>query len=342
MLFITTSQSESVFITIGEKLSTQQTIPDPKPVRYLRGHEEYIWTLAKSGDENLIAGGGSCDDPRIHVWNPHTGKIVFVLKGHTDAVTQVAFDDQNVLYSVSHDRTFSSWSLKPRSKSVTLCQSEDLLMALAISDAGMKVVGGNAKKIREDSGKLFLKTSHEISSLAFSPNSDYLAIGMENGYVAQVTKQALVQQSNKRIHKNDVYALCYSPDNQWLYSGGDDGSLLRTSPHGNRELIERNLGLVRSIVFADPNTMLVGCGKLNAGAVHVYSVPEFKIIYTLKNLFGACDNLVLLSNNRYLVTSQNHLNSNIPGYDCRTPCIWDFDAPNLGRGTTCVWDEMPI
>lgn len=84
----------------GENMSTQQVIPDPKPIRYLRGQTGEILTLTKTRDEKFIAGGGVYR--QIHLWNLYTGEHLRVLDGHTDSITRCAFDEHGSFNGTGH------------------------------------------------------------------------------------------------------------------------------------------------------------------------------------------------------------------------------------------------
>jgi len=71
-----------------------------------------VYTATFSPDSTLIATGGySEDDERIKIWDTNTGKLVAILKGHTDTVLCLAWTaDGRTLISGSYDYTIRTWN----------------------------------------------------------------------------------------------------------------------------------------------------------------------------------------------------------------------------------------
>jgi len=71
---------------------------------------DYVHAAIFSPDSTLIAtGGDSWKDEQIKIWDVNTGKLISILKGHTDAVTCLAWDDRRPLISGSVDNTIRTW-----------------------------------------------------------------------------------------------------------------------------------------------------------------------------------------------------------------------------------------
>jgi WD40 repeat protein len=66
--------------------------------------------IAVSADGTLIA--AAMTDRTVRVWNTTDGRLIEVLRGHTDLVMDVAFSpDGTRLASASYDRTVRVWTL---------------------------------------------------------------------------------------------------------------------------------------------------------------------------------------------------------------------------------------
>ena len=73
----------------------------------------------KSPDGKLLA--SSSFDQSIILWDVPTGQIVKTLKGHTDAVSGIAFSPDGArLASASHDQTAKVWDVQTGREVYTL------------------------------------------------------------------------------------------------------------------------------------------------------------------------------------------------------------------------------
>jgi WD40 repeat protein len=75
----------------------------------MKGHSEYVTTVAFSSDGSLIASGS--EDKTIRIWDAEPGKEIHRLDGHTSFVWFVACSpDSQWIASASDDRTVRVWS----------------------------------------------------------------------------------------------------------------------------------------------------------------------------------------------------------------------------------------
>jgi WD40 repeat protein len=82
-----------------------------------------IFAIALSNDQKYLAVGGFLDKPsygqsgNIRIYNYHTGKLLKILKSHTNPVPDLAFSkDGRYLISGSNDKTAKIWSVKKNFK----------------------------------------------------------------------------------------------------------------------------------------------------------------------------------------------------------------------------------
>jgi WD40 repeat protein len=79
-------------------------------LRTLYGHRGEVTALAFSPDGSLLASASG--DRTVRVWETATGREVYVLAGHTDRVSSVAFSRDGRLASGSWDGTARFWDVK--------------------------------------------------------------------------------------------------------------------------------------------------------------------------------------------------------------------------------------
>ena len=77
----------------------------------LRGHTNYVMTVAISPDEMTVVSGGL--DGTVRLWDTATGTERHILLGHTGGIFAVAFSpDGATLASGSDDETIRLWDVQ--------------------------------------------------------------------------------------------------------------------------------------------------------------------------------------------------------------------------------------
>jgi WD40 repeat protein len=91
-------------------LAADEPKADIKEKATLKGHTDYVFSVAFSPDSKTLASG--CQDGTIKLWDVATGKEQATLTGHKDRVFSVAFSpDGMLLASGSDDRTITLWDV---------------------------------------------------------------------------------------------------------------------------------------------------------------------------------------------------------------------------------------
>jgi WD40 repeat protein len=106
--------------------------------------EDYVQVAAFSPTGQFLA---TANGKNVSLWNPHTGQVVFTLRGHSDIVTTVAFrPDGNVLVTGSKDGTARVWDLITRKEIAQLPghdTDDDGVTALAFDHTGQVLATGD-------------------------------------------------------------------------------------------------------------------------------------------------------------------------------------------------------
>ena len=152
----------------------------------LKGHTDWIGSIAFSPDSTTLASGGYKD---VQLWDVGTGQHKATLRGHTNEVYRVAFSPNGTTLASKGDGEVRLW------------------------DAGT------------GQHKTTLKDTDWIGSIAFSPDSTTLASGGDKDVQLwdAVTGQL---KTTLRGHMDQVARVAFSPDGRTLASGSADSTVL--------------------------------------------------------------------------------------------------------------------
>lgn len=159
-------------------------------VRSLPGHSNGVTTLAFSPEGNLLASGGRRFDHAVKVWALTNGTLARSLTGHADNIEAVAFaPDGNSLVSGSSGlNNLRVWELSSGSFR-NFGTGANPVFAVGFSPDGTTLASAERDTINFWSvatGALSETARHEtfrISSLAYSPNGNWLLVGREDATV---------------------------------------------------------------------------------------------------------------------------------------------------------------
>ena len=114
-------------------------------IKTLKGHSDYVRSVAFSPDGNIIASGSV--DKTIKLWETRTGSLIKTLEGHSYDVESVAFSpDGKIIASGSWDKTIKLWETRTGSLIKTLEGHSDLVTSVAFSPDGKIIASGSDDK----------------------------------------------------------------------------------------------------------------------------------------------------------------------------------------------------
>jgi WD40 repeat protein len=206
----------------------------------------------------------------IHVWDVVHGSEELQLKGHSEAVHDVAFShDGRLLASVSAYGTLKLWSALPGRE---IQSFSGLPWGLAHTSDGRKVANAHLpdKVVIRDtqSGQLLAQLRRPrrmTTTVVVSPDDRHLVTGDLFGGIAiwELASGRLVR--TWRAHDFWVYKVAYTRDGRFLLSSGGDGKLRQWDAEGTREL--RTFGLATNSweffdISPDGRRLATGFGKI--------------------------------------------------------------------------------
>lgn len=197
-------------------------------LRTLGGHTSEVYTVSFSPDGKTLASGGF--DKTIRLWNVETGKLTKTLEGHTSWVWTVSFskNGKRLASTGGLDQTARLWNVET-GKVEKVCQPHgDKVRFVGILEKSGKVVTTSDDKWARvweiDSGKIAMKVQGYGGMLAGAVSPDETLIAASGGgrrvqvYDVKTGKQV----ADMPGHTRSVWSLTFSPDGNWLASGGVD------------------------------------------------------------------------------------------------------------------------
>jgi len=276
-------------------------------VRTLRGQigagdEGMIYAMALSPDERWLAVGGWMLNNEIRLYNFSTGKLVTLLKGHTNVVNGLAFSpDSRYLVSGGADNNAIIWEIPPSphfSKGGTILHTlkghTNYIYAVAFTPDSKRVVTGSddhsLRLWRVKNGELISKLqghSDKVNAVAISPIDGTIASGSDDHTIRiwdGETGQFIKTLANQGTQ---IGSLSFSPDGSYLVSGVSSvptNCHLWSYPSG-KEIVtykQHDNIVLATAISADGRWVATGGG--NDRAIHILNLRDGTVKQRLRGV----------------------------------------------------------
>jgi len=263
-----------------------------KTVRTIRGQAEpgdegKIYAMALSPDRRWLAAGGWMKVPQesghvIRLYDFTTGKLVALLKGHSNVVHALAFSpDSKRLVSGSSDLTAIVWDVGGQQPIHRLKGHTDNVYAVAFTSDGERVVTGS------DDTTLRLWSVGDAALIAEMPGHKKdigraLAVSSSDGVIASGDRSGEIRLWDGKTGRylrtlgnqgTSVGALRFSPDGKWLVSGVGGGRYhchIWEVATGKRTITYAKHDNIVLAVAVSPDGRLVATGGGDSQEIHLW------------------------------------------------------------------------
>ena len=227
-----------------------------------------VTSVAFSRDGRTVAaGGGAGSDHAIRLWYVRSHKLVGVLRGHKDIVSDVAFSpDRRTLASSSWDGTIRLWNVRTHQKLYSLpggggeiliaFSPDGHTLASVRADGTIQLWNLRTRPPREEEPPLQGPDGfhHTRYALAFSPDGHTLASRGGQEYTVRLWN---VRTRTQRLpplrgHTSWVVGVAFSPDGRTLASASWDQTvrLWDVRSHAKLGVLRGHTAYVNAVAFS--------------------------------------------------------------------------------------------
>lgn len=301
-------------------------------------------------ERRLLCGvGGAFDPVSIEVWDVAEGRIEQYLHGHLFGVGDIALVPGTQRFVSAGDSTLRIWDLDVPSET-PLEQVEPEVSWVAFREPqGWVITAAETSesvwvRTLADGRLVWRLDGHAGSVSAIALSDDLLACGANDGSVHLWDLDSGKRLWHRRHHEGRVIALAFSPQEDMLATGGEDGRVcLIAGDSGTLVDMVHQDGWIKTLAFSQDGRLVASGGF---DAVRVWEAQSRKVVLELTRADGISTYYAL-----WFVAHDNVLLLEGPGEQAmgwtiatreRVPVDDDlqavYDAAKLRAGRRWQWD----
>jgi len=319
----------------GNQLATSDTngsiqiwnVKDGKQLALCQGHNSWVWSLAYSPLQPILASCGQ--DHQVRLWDSQTGQCLKLLEGHTGIATAVTFSrDGQWLASTSGDQTIRLWSVATgQCLQVLHGHAACVWSAVFHPDGKTLFSAGEDNVIRrweiEHGQCIQTLTGHQhwVRAVALSPDGQHLISGSYDQTLKRWDAQTGNCIATLNGHHKPVTAVAFSADGTTLASSSYDQTVKVWCLASQQclQTLQKHTNFVWSVAF-HPTQPLLASG----GEDYTARLWDLQTGQCTKTFQGHSNSIYALS----LANTSNLLAS---GHEDQTIKLWDFQPQTLTK-----------
>lgn len=289
-------------VTADSPPAATRTTINNTSVLIFTGHLASVNAVTWSPDGKLIA--SASDDTYVQVFDASSGKRKLIYTGHTEEVAAVSWSpDGKLIASGGQDGTAQVWNAVSKARILTYKEHADRVNGISWSSDSQLIASGSDDKTVQVwdpfNGTLdfdFQGHTAGVLCVGWQPNNSSVASGSWDGTLRD---WATVQHGDHfnagdQIFsygghgKNEVYALSWSPDGNFVASAGADQTVQISNgvdgtprpPFFTGHRSTQHVNSVRAVAWS-PDGNYIASGDSD-GVVYVWKVAGRKIVFTYR------------------------------------------------------------
>lgn len=235
----------------------------------IKGYRAGVLSMAFSPDGTILATGGGAPDRQrkfvgeVKLWHVETSREPSALKG--------GLLDNGMVYSVGYAPDGATLAVGGGYLSTNGTRMRG---AVELWDLGSGKVRAELRGIAASDELGHSDGANQVSSLAFSPDGETLATGLQDGGVKLWNAATLEERATLKGHSAGgmVSAVAFSPSGALLASAARDGTVKLWHVSNGEQKATLHGGVFLSVAFS-PDGKLLAAGSVD-GTVRLWSVAD--------------------------------------------------------------------
>jgi WD40 repeat protein len=290
----------------------------------LTGHRDCVYTLQRSGSDNLFFSGAG--DGMIVLWdlnNPDQGQVVaklpnsvYALHYHANSRLLVAGHNYDGVHLIDWENKKETGSLQLTTAAIFDIQSYGNYLFVGTGD-------GEVIKIAIDSLTIVAKASlgsKSARTMTLNERRGELVVGYSDNKIRVLDLDSLNLKHEWEAHTNSVFTVRFTPDGNYLISGSRDARFKvwdALSGYVKVEEVVAHLFAINHLDFSPDNKHFVTCSMDKS--IKIWDAQAFKLLKVIDRARHAGHGT---SVNKLLWTS--HQDQLLSASDDRTISVWNI------------------